>query len=120
MRTPFLSMAAAACLTFASSAYAAPSASDAYAERARAQAEAQLASAGVDLRGQTVAVRGLVGDDGLRSLRVIRSSGSREVDYAVEQALKKVSVAGTPPLLAGAKITLGLGRGEGIVQAKAP
>jgi hypothetical protein len=76
----------------------------------RAVAEAQLAKAGVDLAGQTVAVRGVVvGGGRLNNLRVVRSTGSRDRDEAVAKALNRLRLEDPPLLLSGSQVTLTLG-----------
>jgi len=76
----------------------------------RAAAETQLAKSGVDLAGQTVAVRGVVTGDGrLNNLRVVRSTGSRDKDEAVAGALHRLRLENPPLLLSGSQVTLTLG-----------
>jgi outer membrane biosynthesis protein TonB len=114
-----LLLLSAASLLFAASAHAAPSELQQYLDRAHAQAHQTLAAASVPLNAP-VTVKAYVGGDGrLNNLHVIRSSGSRDTDFAVEQALKRLAVAGAPTPLVGASIKLTLGEAP-IVQAKAP
>jgi TonB family protein len=78
-----------------------------------AAANARLAKAGVSLAGQTADVRATVGGDGrLMGLRVVRSSGSRDTDAAIEKALDRLQVEAPPALLSGAQITLPVGGGQ--------
>lgn len=119
MKAQLLMLSAAGLLFAASASHAAPSELQQYLDRAHAQADHQLAVASVPLTGP-VTVRAYVGGDGrLNNVHVIRSSGSRDTDFAVEQALKRLEVAGAPTPLVGAAIKLTLGEAP-IVQAKAP
>jgi TonB family protein len=121
MKAQLLMLSAVGLLVAASSSHAATAPElQAFLDRAQAQAENRLDVAGVDLKGQPVAVRGSVDSEGkLRAIHVVRSTGSRDTDFAVEKALKRMSVANVPPLLVGGEVTLALG-GPPIVQAKAP
>lgn len=79
-------------------------------------ANARLAKAGVSLAGQSAEVRATVGGDGrLMGLRVVRSSGSRDTDAAIEKALNRLQVEAPPALLSGAQITLPVGGGTASV-----
>jgi len=99
-----------ALLLAGSAAQAATSPVQQFAGRAEAQALVKLSTAGVNLDGHPVAVRAVVDGDGrLNGVHVVRSSGSRDTDAAVEAALKKMVVADTPPALVGGAITLTLG-----------
>jgi TonB family protein len=110
MKTQVLGLSAAALLLAASAAHAAPSETQAYAERAQARAEALLRDAGVDLTGQSVAVRATVRSDGhLSGVYVVDSSGSRDVDHAVETVLRKVVVGDAPLGLIGGAVTIRVG-----------
>jgi len=83
-----------------------------FASRAEAQAQAKLGAAGVNLNGQSVAVRATVDGDGrLNAVHVVSSSGSHDTDAAIETALRKLTVANAPPALVGGAITLHLGTG---------
>ena len=76
------------------------------------KANARLVKAGVSLAGQSADVRATVGGDGrLMGLRVVRSSGSRDTDAAIEKALNRLQVEAPPALLSGAQITLPVGGG---------
>jgi TonB family protein len=119
MKAQLLMLTAASLLFAGASAHAAPaSALDQFVDRAHVQADSRLAAAGIT-PAAPVAVRATLGADGkLNGLRVTRSSGSRDTDYAVEQALKRMAVADAPAALIGANVTLTLGPAP-IVQAKA-
>jgi TonB family protein len=105
---------AGALLLAASAVQAAPSALQRFQTQAEAQASASLAAAGVDLKGQPVEIRATVGGDGrLNGAHVLRSTGSRDTDAAIEAAVKKVSVADAPPVLAGNSVVLTLGDSAG-------
>jgi TonB family protein len=118
MKAQLLMLSAAGLLFAASASRAAPSELQQYLDRAHAQADQTLAAASVPLPGP-VTVRAYVGGDGrLNNLHVVRSSGSRDTDYAVERALKRLAVAGAPTPLVGAAINLTLD-GAPIVQAQA-
>ena len=83
------------------------------------RAEARVAKAGVRLTGAQVKVRAQVGVDGrLGNPYVIRSSGSKSTDVAVEAALRRMPVY-APPSLTGRSLTLTLGRG-GLAQLDPP
>lgn len=119
MKAQLLMLSAAGLLFAASASHAAPSELQRYLDRAHAQADHDLAAASVPLNAP-VTVRAYVGGDGrLNNVHVVRSSGSRDTDYAVERALKRLAVAGAPSPLVGSAIKLTLGEGP-IVQAKAP
>jgi TonB family protein len=119
MKAQLLVLSAASLLFAASASHAAPSELQQYLDRAHAQADQTLAAASVPLNAP-VTVRAYVGGDGrLNNVHVVGSSGSRDTDYAVEQALKRLAVAGAPTPLVGATIKLTLGEAP-IVQAKAP
>lgn len=102
---------AAAVLLAASQARAASPELQAYVERAEAKADQLLRAAGVDIEHQSVAVRATVAADGrLKGTQVVRSSGSRDTDHAVEEALRKIVVTDAPVGLIGGAVTLNLGR----------
>jgi TonB family protein len=106
-----LLMLSAAGLLLASTAHAAPSAEvRRFIDQTEAAADARLAERGVDLQGRTAAVRVTVGGDGrLYGVQVVRSTGSRETDDAIEDALRKLRVKDAPAMLSGAQVTLPLG-----------
>lgn len=83
--------------------------SQAFFAEARQAADARLAKQGVDLAGQSLAVRGHLGGDArLNGVKIARSSGSRELDDAVVKALRNLKVS-APPALVGRDVTLSLG-----------
>jgi TonB family protein len=90
-------------------AHAAPL-TDLYLQRLDAAAEERLDASGVALNGATVAIKGHVGGDGrLSAGRIVRSSGSRDLDDAARQALRGLRIGGPPTELAGRTVTLTLG-----------
>ena len=121
MKTSLLLAGVSAILFAAGASHAAPSdsESDQYAQRANARAEALLQASGIDLRAQAVSVRASVGPDGrLTGLRVIRTSGSPDVDRAVAAVLRKIVLADAPVGLMDGAVTLNVGR-ELVAQAGA-
>lgn len=109
MKTSILALSAAALLA-ASAAQAAPSAAQRFAAAAETAAETRLADAGVDLVGQPLTVKASVGGDGrLSSFKVLKSSGSRDVDDQATKALRLLKLADVPAEAVGRKITLVLG-----------
>ena len=119
MKTQLLLLSAASLLFAAHTTQAAPSDLQQFADRAYAAAGQRLDAAHLDLSGQPVSVQAYVASGGrLNGLRVTRSSGSRDTDYAVEQALKKLTVADAPSALIGSTLTLHLGAPP-ILQARA-
>jgi len=105
-----LLMLSAVGLLMAGAAHAQPPEVRRFLDDGRAAAEAKLAQSGVDLSGQTVAVRAVVTGEGrLNNLRVVRSTGSLEKDAAVAQALHRLRVEAPPVMLSGAEVTLMLG-----------
>ena len=93
MKAQVFLLSAAALVFAASATWAAPSESQRYADRAKADAQSLLRATPLDLRGQSVSVRAKVDLDGrLTGMEVVRSSGSRDTDVAVETVLKKVVV----------------------------
>ncbi|HYD43733.1 MAG TPA: energy transducer TonB [Phenylobacterium sp.] len=101
-------LALAAGLLVASAAQAeAPS--QAFFTEAREAADARLAKQGVDLAGQSLSIRGHLGNDArLNGVKIARSSGSRELDDAVVKALRNLKVT-APPALVGRDVTVELG-----------
>ena len=91
MKTQAFLLTAAALVLAASATWAAPSELQRYADRAKVDAQSLLRGARLDLKGQSVSVRAKVDVDGrLTGMQVVRSSGSRDADIAVEAVLKKV------------------------------
>jgi TonB family protein len=120
MKTQLLGLSAAALLLAAASPSAAtPSESRLYADRIEAKAEALLRASGIDLQGPAVSVRAEVRPDGrLTDVRVVRTSGSPDLDRAVAEVLRKALVADAPVGLLDGAVTLNVGQGVGL-QAKA-
>jgi TonB family protein len=121
MKTQLLGLSAAALFLAAASASAASIASDSrqYADRIEAKAEALLRAAGIDPQTASVSVRADVRPDGhLTTVRVLRTSGSPDIDRAVAEVLRKALVADAPVGLLDGAVTLNLGQGVG-AQAQA-
>jgi TonB family protein len=118
MNEQIFAAAAAASLLAATMAHATPNATlQAFLDDAYSQARAQLAGAEIS---QPVKVRAYVDSDGrLAAVRVVNSSGSREADYRVQSAVKKVRVSYVPPALIGAQVNLAFGPADAQV-AKTP
>jgi hypothetical protein len=104
---------AAAVMLMAPAAHAAPSPEvTEFLRKTAARAEARVAAAGVRLAGGSLKVRAQVGVDGrLGNPYVVRSSGSRSTDTAVESALRWMPVY-APAGLTGRSVTLTLGNGS--------
>lgn len=114
MKTQLLALGAAGLLALSASvAHASPDAQvQSFLKKVEAQADGRLAAAGVDLAGRTVTVKATVDAEGfLYGVHVVRSSGSRDADYAVEQALHRLRVNDAPAQLAGADVTFVLDHG---------
>ena len=106
----FLVVAVGAHLLAGSAAQATTTTEQQKADRTEAQTHDRLNAAGVDLNGHSVAVRATVDGDGhLNGVRVVRSSGSRDTDAAIESAFKKQPVADAPTALIVGAITFTLG-----------
>jgi TonB family protein len=91
MKTHAFLLSAAALILAASPTWAAPSELQRYADRAKTDAQSLLHASRLDLEGRSVSVRATVDIDGrLTGMQVVRSSGSRDADIAVEAMLKKV------------------------------
>jgi outer membrane biosynthesis protein TonB len=86
-------------------------------DRARTQAEQTLDRAGVDMEGRTLTVRFYLDSSGrLKAPTLVRSSGSRTLDIAVESALHDLVVA-VPNNMIGAQLTLRVGhRGDALAE----
>ena len=110
MKAQLLALSAAA-LLLASQAHAAASAPvQHYLDDTRAAALQRLQSAGVDLSGQPAMIRAVVRSDGrLDGLRVVGTTGSRDKDDAIAEALRKMRGPDAPAELAGRELTLTLG-----------
>jgi TonB family protein len=118
MNEQIFAAAAAASFLLATAVNAMPNATlQAFLDEAYSQAEAQLGGAEL---GQPVKARAYVDADGrLTAVRIVNSTGSREADYRVETALKKVRVHYVPPALIGAQVNLAFGPADARL-AKAP
>jgi TonB family protein len=93
MKTQVFLLTAAALVLAAAPTWADPSETQRYADRAKTDAQSLLRATRLDLKGQSVSVRAKVDLDGhLTGMQVVRSSGSRDTDVAVETVLKKVVV----------------------------
>ena len=120
MKTQILALSAAGLVFAASASHAAPSELQRYAEQAQAKAHVLLSATGLDFTARSVSVRASIDPDGrLGKLQVVRSSGSRDTDLAVEAVLKKVVASNAPLQLTDGAVTLNV-TGAPIVQAKAP
>jgi hypothetical protein len=120
MMTRILLLSAAGLLFTASASLAAPSELQHYTDRAQAKAQALLSTTGLDFKAQPVSVRATVNPDGrLNGMQVVRSSGSRDTDLAVETVLRKIVVTDPPLGLTGGAVTLNVSAAP-LVQAKAP
>lgn len=109
MKTSILALSAAALLA-ASAAHAALSATQRFAAAAETAAETRLADAGVDLTSQPLTVKASIGADRrLSSVKVLKSSGSRDLDDHAAKALRLLKLADVPPEAIGRDITLVLG-----------
>ncbi len=111
MKAQLLLLSAAALLLAAPlpGALAAPADVQTYVASATADAGERLVARDVDLGERTVAVRGRVQADRLSGVRIVRSSGSAELDDQVVAALKNLRTDAAPVDLAGREITLTLG-----------
>jgi len=120
MKAQLLMLSAATLLAAAAPATAADRQLQAFETHAQAAADARLAGAGVTLPAAITKVRGTIGSDGhLMNVHVVGSTGSRDTDYAVEKALKRLDVGQPPVMLVGADLTLSFGPAE-IQQAGRP
>lgn len=85
--------------------------------QAQVQADRLLADAGVDATAQPVSVRARIAPDGkVTGVQVLKSSGSRTTDWAVEAVLRRVVLAHPPLGLSDGAVTLNVGY-PGAVQA---
>ena len=120
MKAKLLMLGTAVLLAAAPAASAADRAAQAFASHAQAVADARLADAAVALPAASTKVRGTIGSDGrLSNVHVVGSTGSRDTDYAVEKALRRLDVGSPPVMLVGADLTLSLEPSE-VGQAKRP
>lgn len=90
-----------------------------YLDRAGTAAAKQVSQAGVDV-GPGLDVKARVNSDGrLSGLRVVKSSGSAEIDQKAVAALKRLKVSAPPNALLGADITVAVGK-EPVAHAQNP
>lgn len=119
MKARVLLLSAAALLAFGATAHAAPREVRNYLDRAGAAAAKQVAQAGVDV-GPGLDVKAQVNSDGrLSGLRIVKSSGSLEIDQKAVAALKRLKVSAPPNTLLGADITVTVAK-EPVLAAQNP
>lgn len=111
MKAQLLMLSAAGLLLAAPAAFATPDREvQAFVDHAQSAAQARLLAAGVGEPAAITKVRGVIGADGrLSGVHVVGASGSRETDFAVERALRRLDVGEPPTALIGAQLTLDLG-----------
>lgn len=111
MKTSLFVSGAAALMLTSTVAHASPdSRVQSYLDRAEAQTRNVAVAAGCNLDDQQISVRGYIGAEGrLKSVQVIGSSGSRDADRALEQALRHMPAIDTPDELIDGKLTLVFG-----------
>jgi hypothetical protein len=119
MNTKLFAAAAAALSLAAGVALAAPDrAVQAVLDDAYSQAQAQVRD--LDLSAHPAKARAYVDAEGrLIGVRVVESTGSRDADYRVETAIKRVRLRDVPPGLIGAQVNLAFGPADTRL-AKAP
>jgi TonB family protein len=119
MKTQAFLLSAAALVFAASATWAAPSELQRYADHVKARAQNLVQANRLDLDGRSVSVRAKVDIDGrLTGIQVLRSSGSHDLDVAVETVLKRV-VRSDPPIgLTDGAVLMTVG-GAPVVQASA-
>lgn len=109
MNIKVLLLGAAALSIAASTLHAAPAELPYYSARTQAKLHSLLHASGLDSEARSVSVRAFVAPDGrLTGMKVIRSSGSRDTDHAVETVLRKIVVADPPLGLDDGAVTLNL------------
>ena len=108
MKAQLLMLSAAALLLAAQPASAA-TAVDRYIADTHADAAERLAERQVDLAGQTLTVRAGVAADRLKSVKVVKSTGSRDLDDAALAALRNLRTQAAPAELLGRDVTFTLG-----------
>jgi TonB family protein len=115
-----LLMLSAVGLMLALPAQAAQPAIDRFVAAAEAKAEQRLTAEGLALQGRDARIRATVhADRRLTNVRVVRSSGSRDLDDQLVKALRQLKVDAPPVELIGRDVTLGVGDGD-IVRAATP
>ena len=92
-----------------SPAQANPASGARYVAATTADAEARLAERSVDLAGQSLSVRVGIGADRLSSVRVVKSSGSPDLDSRAVAALRNLRTDVAPAELVGREMTITLG-----------
>jgi hypothetical protein len=109
MNAKLFAAAAAALSLAAGVAQASPDrAVQAFLDDAHSQAQAQLGD--LDLAAHPVKAWAYVDGQGrLTAVRVVQSAGSRDADYKVETAIKRVRLHDVPPALIGAQVNLTFG-----------
>ena len=120
MRTQLIALGALAAVLSAGVANASPDpVAQTFVEHAKVRAEALVNGCGVDLGRNAVTVQAYIGSEGrLKSVRVLGSTGPRDSDRVIEQALKGLQLYNVPAQLIDAKITFFLGRdGAHVAQA---
>src|SRR5512146_451822 len=92
MKAQLLMLSAAGLLLAAPAAFATPDREvQAFVDHAQSAAQARLLAAGVGEPAAITKVRGVIGADGrLSGVHVVGASGSRETDFAVERALRRL------------------------------
>lgn len=92
-----------------SPALAGPADVERYVVATTAEAGERLTERSVDLSGRSLAIRGRVQADRLSGVRVVRSTGSAELDDQIVAALKNLRTEAAPVDLVGRELTLNLG-----------
>lgn len=93
-----------------SSALAGPADVQRYVSSTAAEAGERLTERSVDISGKTLAIQGRVQSDRLSGVRVVRSTGSAELDGQIVAALKNLRTEAAPVDLVGRELTLNLGQ----------
>lgn len=101
-----------------SSALAGPADVQRYVSSTTAEAGERLTERSVDLSGRTLAIQGRVQADRLSGVRVVRSTGSAELDDQIVAALKNLRTEAAPVDLVGRELTLTLGEAASAVATR--
>jgi TonB family protein len=113
MKNGLFTLVSAALWLTASTSLAVASESQPVPREAQAQAARLLIAAGVDANTARVSVQaGIDADGGVTRMSVLRSSGSRETDRAVEAVLRQVVRAHPPIGLEDGTVTLNVGSAQ--------
>jgi TonB family protein len=113
MKIRFLTLASAALWLAASTSFAVASELQPIPPGAQAEAARRLSAAGVDANTVRVSVQaGIDADGGVTKVSVLRSSGSRQTDRAVEAVLRQVVRAHPPIGLEDGTVTLNVGAAQ--------